>query len=70
MLTGEKRLTTVVATSFCELYRINKAQLDKLLELWPEVAKEFENVNEMLEVKGINATLQVRHLSHSPLGGN
>ena len=60
MLVGEKRLTTVVALSFCELYCITKAQLDDLLTHWPEVAKDFLQVDNMLEVQGCTPEMKVR----------
>jgi CRP-like cAMP-binding protein len=39
---GEARTATVVALDNCELYSLARADLDKLLEAWPEMAQEFD----------------------------
>lgn len=49
MLLGECRTATVVALDNCELYSLSRSGLDTLLEQWPEMAKEFED---MMKVGG------------------
>jgi hypothetical protein len=36
----------VAATSYCELYSLSRADLEAVLEQWPEVAAEFKSIGE------------------------
>jgi CRP-like cAMP-binding protein len=39
--TGDVRVATVVATTYCELYCLTRSQLDEVLTNWPDVALEL-----------------------------
>jgi len=41
MLTGFRRTADVVAVTYCELYCLDRKDLDTILHDWPEVAAEF-----------------------------
>ena len=44
MLLGERRTATVVAVDNCELYSLSRSNLQQLLDMWPELNKEFETM--------------------------
>jgi hypothetical protein len=37
---------TVVASTYCELYSLSRADLEEVLQQWPELAEEFEAMGE------------------------
>lgn len=51
-LTGEKRCTTIVALTYCELYLLARADLEVVLANWPEVALEFSSLGQVMEAEG------------------
>jgi hypothetical protein len=45
-LLGQERSATVVASSYVELYSLNRADLELVLQQWPELAEQFESMGE------------------------
>jgi hypothetical protein len=45
-LLGEEQSTTVVATSYVELYSLSRADLELVLQQYPEVTEEFSDMGE------------------------
>lgn len=43
---GEPRIATVVATSYCELYSLSRADLESVVAEWPELAEELSLLGE------------------------
>jgi hypothetical protein len=43
-MTGSERTATVVSTTFCELYSLSRAELDKLQKRYPELARDFQKI--------------------------
>lgn len=41
-LLGQERSATVVASSYVELYSLNRTDLEVVLQQWPELAEQFE----------------------------
>ena len=56
-LLGEARTATVVATTYCELYSLSRADLEEVLQQWPELAEEFEAMGECKESDADHDTL-------------
>lgn len=52
-LTGEKRCTTIVALTYCELYLLSRPNLDLVLSNWPEVSVEFSQLGQVMEAQGM-----------------
>lgn len=40
------RPATVVATTYCEMYSLSRADLEIVLQQWPELAEEFDQMSE------------------------
>ena len=51
-LLGEPRTATVVASTFCELYSLTRADLEQVLQQWPKLAAEFESLGETRHDRG------------------
>jgi len=45
-LLGQERSATVVASSYVELYSLSRADLEAVLQQWPELAEQFEAMGE------------------------
>ncbi len=45
-LLGEPRAATVIVSSYCELYSLQRADLEDVVSQWPELADEFQSLGE------------------------
>jgi CRP-like cAMP-binding protein len=45
-LLGQERSASVVASSYVELYSLSRADLELVLQQWPELAEQFEAMGE------------------------
>lgn len=45
-LLGQERSATVVASGYVELYSLSRADLEMVLQQWPELAEQFEAMGE------------------------
>lgn len=45
-LLGQERSATVVASGYVELYSLSRADLELVLQQWPELAEQFEAMGE------------------------
>lgn len=45
-LLGQERSATVVASTYLELYSLSRADLEAVLQQWPELAEQFEAMGE------------------------
>ncbi|WIA23100.1 hypothetical protein OEZ86_010005 [Tetradesmus obliquus] len=68
-LLGEARNATVVASTYCELYSLSRADLEEVLQQWPELAEEFEAmVQTAADHKAAQAPTSLHGTHSSPLG--
>lgn len=58
-LLGQERSATVVASSYVELYSLSRADLEVVLQQWPELAEQFEAMGEWLggDMRHLNCIL-------------
>lgn len=53
-LLGQERSATVVASSYVELYSLNRTDLEVVLQQWPELAEQFEAMGEHLAGRAVS----------------
>jgi CRP-like cAMP-binding protein len=49
---------TVVASTYCELYSLSRADLEEVLQQWPELAEEFEAMGKSCSSATIDHAVQ------------
>ncbi|KAK3269445.1 hypothetical protein CYMTET_22114 [Cymbomonas tetramitiformis] len=58
VLTGQRRTASIVAETYCELYSLSKADIERVLQDWPEIAESFSLLGEAEELRDAKLTVK------------